>query len=223
MTPHEVLDGLLRSDPTRPRVTCYDDGTGERIELSGKVLANWVAKAANLLQEEFEISPGHRVRLRLPVDHWRTTYWALAAWSVGAHVVTDDGDADDLLVTVTPDPAAGDQIVVTLAALARAATIDLPVGAVDEARELATYADVFVPYQSPTPDHPALDGRSYADLVTPSPGMGLRTWVREQGLDGMLRQCLSVWAADGSVLLLRGTSEGDVAHRLETEGAVPAP
>ena len=50
--PAEVLAATLRADPGRPRVTAYDDGTGERIELSAKVLATWVAKAANLLQDD---------------------------------------------------------------------------------------------------------------------------------------------------------------------------
>ncbi|MEO8749738.1 MAG: TIGR03089 family protein, partial [Allobranchiibius sp.] len=84
MTPADVLAGLLKSDPTSPRITCYDDATGERIELSGKVLANWVAKAANLLQDELDAAPGTVVSLRLPPDHWRTYYWAFAAWCVGA-------------------------------------------------------------------------------------------------------------------------------------------
>ncbi|MDQ6715007.1 MAG: TIGR03089 family protein, partial [Actinomycetota bacterium] len=46
---------MLRRDATRPRLTFYDDADGptrgERIELSAKVLANWVAKGANLLQD----------------------------------------------------------------------------------------------------------------------------------------------------------------------------
>src|SRR5688572_3007266 len=35
-------------DPTRPLLTWYDDATGERTELSGATLDNWVAKTANL-------------------------------------------------------------------------------------------------------------------------------------------------------------------------------
>ena len=85
-TPADVLAQLVRSDPARPRVTFYDDSVnaGERIELSAKVLANWVSKAANLLTEELEIERGDVVRLDLPAQHWRSLYWALAVWSVGA-------------------------------------------------------------------------------------------------------------------------------------------
>jgi hypothetical protein len=39
-----ILDPMLRSDPVGPRVTYYDDATGERIELSAATLANWAAK-----------------------------------------------------------------------------------------------------------------------------------------------------------------------------------
>ena len=38
--------------------------TGERTELSATTLANWVAKTANLLQEEFDVGPGSTVARR---------------------------------------------------------------------------------------------------------------------------------------------------------------
>ncbi|RPF20100.1 TIGR03089 family protein [Myceligenerans xiligouense] len=78
----------LQSDPGRPRLTWYGDD-GERVELSGAVLANWVAKTTNLLVEEYDAQPGSMVGVNLPV-HWRTVTWALAAWRVGATVVLRD-------------------------------------------------------------------------------------------------------------------------------------
>src|SRR6478609_4494665 len=88
-TPATLLRRLVASDPGRPRVTVYDDTDsptrGERIELSARVLANWVAKAANLLRDDLDAGPGSVVLLDLP-PHWRTLYWAFAAWSVGACV-----------------------------------------------------------------------------------------------------------------------------------------
>ncbi len=53
-----VLDPLLRADPMGPRITYYDDATGERIELSTVTLANWAAKTANLLRDELGAGPG---------------------------------------------------------------------------------------------------------------------------------------------------------------------
>jgi hypothetical protein len=78
----------LLEDPGRPRVTWYGPD-GERVELSGKVLDNWVAKTANLLVDELDAGPGSRVVVDLP-PHWRTVVWLLAVWSTGACVVVED-------------------------------------------------------------------------------------------------------------------------------------
>ena len=43
-----VLDPLLGSDPAGPRITYYDDASGERIELSTATLANWAAKTGKI-------------------------------------------------------------------------------------------------------------------------------------------------------------------------------
>lgn len=216
MTPADVLAGLLRSDPTSPRITCYDDSTGERIELSGKVLANWVSKAANLLQDELDAGPDTTVGLDLPADHWRTYYWALAAWSVGAHVTTTGGPSD-IQVALRADGIGEIEIVVTLAALARLAVVDVPAGSIDEARELATYGDVFVPYRNAPTSGAALDRTTYADLVAVGGELRRRTWV-DGDLPDALRAALGVWADDGSVLLLRDVAPEDVERRLRTEG-----
>src|SRR5660398_217498 len=90
----------------RARVSWYGDG-GERIELSGAVLENWVSKTANLLVEEFDAGPGVRVLVDLP-PHWRTIVWAFAAWRVGACVVLpSDASAPssgvDVVVSDRPD------------------------------------------------------------------------------------------------------------------------
>jgi len=126
LLPAEVLVRMVASDPGRPRLTWYDDEpgptSGERIELSARVLANWVSKAANLLQDDAAAGPGTTVGLDLPA-HWRSLYWALATWSVGATVVVGDAVARaDVLVTDSPAAAAGhggDAVLVSLPALAR--------------------------------------------------------------------------------------------------------
>lgn len=195
-----VLRTLSTGVTARPRLTHYDtvDGFPERIELSGRVLLNWVHKAANLLREEFDLEPGARVVVDLPAGHWRAAYWALAAWAVGACVVvpspemaasdssTDtDSPAQDADVVVSRDAGDGatwpPRVVVTLAALARRHPDGVPQGAFDEAAVLSTYGDVFDDGAEPDPDAPALvtagaDGEeivsTFAELSASGAGSG---------------------------------------------------
>src|SRR6201999_2541320 len=88
-----ILDPMLRADPVGPRITYYDDATGERIELSGTTLANWAAKTANLLRDECDLEPGGRVAVLLPA-HWQTLAVLLGAWWCGAEVVADPAGAE---------------------------------------------------------------------------------------------------------------------------------
>ena len=228
-TPAEVLAAMLRSDPGRPRVTFYEDTPGatqgERIELSAKVLANWVSKAANALQEEWDLAPGSRVRLALP-PHWRSLYWALAVWSVGATVVLDEGDAD-LVVTDDParaTPAPTPSVLVTLAALTRGASVSVPAGVMDEAKELATYADQFSPWDEPAPSDLAVTGAgadaAYESVVPQGNwANGARAHTADDSLASVLATALGVWSVDGSLVLSRGPEpEGGRAARLASEG-----
>jgi uncharacterized protein (TIGR03089 family) len=69
----------------RPFLTWY--GTpGQRVELSWKTFANWVAKTANLLVEELGVEAGDRVATLLGV-HWQAPVVLVACWLTGAEVV----------------------------------------------------------------------------------------------------------------------------------------
>ncbi len=231
-TPLSVLAALLRTDPGRPRITCYDDtpgpSQGERIELSARVLSNWVSKAANLLQEEWDAEPGSMVRLALPA-HWRSLYWAIAVWSVGGCVSLDDGPADALvtdepgLAAVSDSPAA----LVTLAGLARSASVPLPPRVLDEARELSTYADQFSPWAQPSPRDPALragGALTAYDSVVPRAAwpQGTRLHTATESLQEFLLDALAALALDGSVVLSRGPAAPGRDARLEAEGVTLA-
>ncbi|MFC4556048.1 TIGR03089 family protein [Georgenia faecalis] len=92
-----ILNRLTTAGSAQPCLTWYGDDD-ERVELSGRVLANWVTKATNLLVEDADVGPGSRVVLDLPT-HWRTVVWALAAWAAGAEVVLppeEEADDDDV-------------------------------------------------------------------------------------------------------------------------------
>ena len=233
-TPASVLAGILRSDPARPRVTFYEDTPGptqgERIELSGKVVANWISKAGNALQDEYDIGPGSLVHLSLP-PHWRAVYWAFAVWSVGGAVDCAGGSTPDLLICDDPDvaaslaPPSGGVVLVTLAALARIHPSPVPPGAMDEAAELATYGDHFAALTDPSPDDVALisegEHTAYRSVV---PGRDWPAGARVSlagDLAQVLRCTLAAWAVDGSVVLARnGQRAGSEPQpeRLASEG-----
>ena len=240
--PDTLLRELARSDAARPRITCYDDTDGptrgERIELSARVLSNWVAKAANALQEDYDLEPGSVVLLALP-PHWRTAYWALAVWSVGGCVTLDASEPADVCVSDDPEiladfversGAGAGAVLVTLAALARRSPVAVPEGVMDEAVELATYGDQFEPWAEADDDDPALvtDGESisYARLLTvageaevPELAEQARAHVATYDTRLFLTVLLRAWAADGSVVLSRGEPSAEaLAGRLVTEG-----
>ena len=217
---------LLTRDPGRPRLTWYGDD-GERVELSGAVLENWVNKTTNLLVEEFDAGPGTQVVLDLPV-HWRTVVWALAAWRVGTTVVLTPADDDatpgdgttrpDVVVTTRPDRWAGTRaelVAVALPALARRFDGDLPAGAIDAASAVMTYGDRigWAPAVEPglealsappsSWDHAHLVDRAAGgrQLLSPTPPSGDGD-NGDPATASILRRVLATWAADGSVVLV---------------------
>ncbi|PFG32541.1 TIGR03089 family protein [Sanguibacter antarcticus] len=209
-TIHDILR-TLTADPGRPRLTWYGPD-GERIELSGAVLANWVSKTTNLLAEELDAEPGTVVALDLP-PHWRTLVWALSAWQAGAEVDVVDGQGTsserpaDVVVTATPGawlgpdgrrPARGDLVVVSLPALARRYDGDLPAGAIDAASAVMTYADT-LGYVTPT-----------------DPGSAALTAPRADG------SALHVTHADLLPWALEDTLESDAAPHGDEAGPTPA-
>ncbi|MEU4364785.1 TIGR03089 family protein [Promicromonospora sp. NPDC023987] len=207
----------LAADGGRPRLTWYGDD-GERVELSGAVLANWASKTVNLLVEEFDAGPGSRVVVDLPV-HWRTVVWALAAWRAGATVAVPDASVaqPDVVVSDSPERWAdggADLVVVSLPALARRYDGDLPAGAIDAASAVMTYGDAigWVPEVEPEQDAlvTAAGAVGHKDLV-PEPGAGARVLVDGRGaVADVLRHLLGVWAGGGSVVLTSGATAAEL-------------
>jgi uncharacterized protein (TIGR03089 family) len=207
----------LAADGGRPRLTWYGDD-GERVELSGAVLANWASKTVNLLVEEFDAAPGTRIVVDLPV-HWRTAVWALAAWRAGATVSLPDADParPDVVVTDSPDrwaDAGADLVAVSLPALARRYDGDLPSGAIDAASAVMTYGDAigWVPEVDPGGDAlvTAAGAVGHKDLV-PEPGDGARVLVDGRGaVADVLRDLLGVWAGGGSVVLASAATAAEL-------------
>lgn len=206
----QLMTTLRSGHSTSPRLTWYGPDA-ERVELSGRVLDNWVAKTSNLLQDELDAEPGMRLRLDLPA-HWKSLIWALAAWQLGMEVVLDGGDAD-LLVTTDPENAEGSfdaVIAVPLPALAMRWPGELPSGVVDYATEVRSHGDVFLAHGDPADTEcavRALDGVTHLhggllDGFAVRHGNGVRLLVRaSEGLEAGLANSIGAWISDGSVVL----------------------
>ena len=174
-----VLDPLLSSDPAGPRITYYDDATGERIELSAVTLANWAAKTANLLRDELGAGPGTRVAVLLPT-HWQTTAVLFGIWWIGAEAVLA-GPAEIAMCTrdrldEADDAVAGGEVaVLSLDPFGKPAA-DLPIGIADYATSVRVHGDQIVPERHPGA---ALDGRSVDEVLAAA-----RKSAQAQGLTG---------------------------------------
>lgn len=168
-----ILATALRSEPSRPFVTFYDEATGERVELSLVTYANWVAKASSLLADEHGLERGARLRIDLP-PHWLSFVFLGAAWNVG--LVVDDGDAVDAVVC-GPETLGrwtdGDALVLACSLLPLGVRFadPLPAGVHDVGVEIWGQPDAFVPWDPPEPGDPATSwGLAHEDLARPEPG-----------------------------------------------------
>ena len=223
-----VLGPMLRADPVGPRITYYDDATGERIELSAATLANWAAKTGNLLRDELGAGPASRVAVLLPA-HWQTAAVLFGVWWIGAEVVLDRTQSDVALCTAArlgeADTAvgAGDVAVLSLDPFGRAAP-DLPVGVTDYASAVRVHGDQIVSERHPGP---ALAGRS-VDEVLAACEISARTtgltsadrvlstaaWTEPGELvDGML----SILAIGASLVQVANPDPAAMPRRIETE------
>jgi uncharacterized protein (TIGR03089 family) len=224
---------MLRADPVGPRITYYDDATGERIELSAVTLANWAAKTGNLLRDELGGGAGSRVAVLLPA-HWQTAAVLFGVWWIGADVVLDPAaDADIALCTAERlDEAdaigAGEVAVLSLDAFGRPVP-DLPIGVTDYATAVRVHGDQIVAERSPGPafNGGSVDGRSVDQVLD-----ACRKSVAAQGLtvgdrvlstaawetpDDVIDGLLSVLSVGGSLVYVANPDPSALARRTETE------
>lgn len=184
-SPGATMPGLWRTahalGPARPFLTYYDDQTGERVELSFATFDNWVAKTANLMQDELALAPGDEVALLLPT-HWQTPIWLVACWTAG--VVATVGEAGSAaaaeavaraaVVVAGPESldaalaCSGERIALALRPLGAPFTT-VPAGFTDYAAVVPGCPDSFAAYEAVTGATTALvaDGKtwSHAELA----------------------------------------------------------
>ena len=224
-----ILDPLLRNNPAGPRITYYDDATGERIELSTATLHNWAAKSANLLRDELGAGPGSRVAILLPA-HWQTTGVLLGVWYIGAEVVLGQGDCDIAVCTADrideADAAVvpgGEVVALSLDPFGKPIA-DLPFGITDYATSVRVHGDQISPASQPGP---ALAGRSAADVFTAAESagaaMGLTASDRVLSAadwdtaEAMTYHLLAVFAAGASLVQVANPDPAAQERRRQSE------
>ena len=222
-----ILDPLMAADPMGPRITYYDDATGERIELSTVTLANWAAKTGNLLRDELGAGPDSRIAVLLPA-HWQTAAVLFGIWWIGAEVVLT-GDADIALCTADRLPDADDAVgageiaVLSLDPFGKPAA-DLPVGVTDYATSVRVHGDQISPEPHPGP---ALHGRSVADVLADAQSsaatqgftrgdrvMSMAGWAT---VDELTTHLLAVYTAGASLVQVANPDVSALDRRREME------
>ncbi|MFZ0904928.1 MAG: TIGR03089 family protein [Mycobacterium sp.] len=222
-----ILDPMLRADPVGPRITYYDDATGERIELSAVTLANWAAKTGNLLRDELGAGPTSRVAVLLPA-HWQTAAVLFGVWWIGADVLLGGSEADVALCTVDGLAAAdatgaAEVAVLSLDPFGRPAP-DLPIGVTDYATAVRVHGDQIVAERHPGP---ALAGRSVDEVLAACQNaaatrgltagdrvLSTASWDRPDDLTAGL---LAVLMVGGSLVQVANPDPAALPRRIETE------
>ena len=223
-----VLDPLLGSDPAGPRITYYDDATGERIELSTATLANWAAKTGNLLRDELGAGPASRVAVLLPA-HWQTAAVLFGIWWIGAEVATGPEDADIALCTrdrldeADAAVGGGEVAVLSLDPFGKPAA-DLPVGVTDYATAVRVHGDQISPERHPGP---ALDGRSVTEVLAGAEASAaaqgftaddrVLSTARWDTADDLVDNLLAVFVARASLVQVTNPDPSLLERRRQTE------
>ncbi|MDO4919614.1 TIGR03089 family protein [Kocuria sp.] len=169
-TPRDLAQALAAL-AQRPTPALVWRSGAERVELSGRVLVNWVEKTAGLLVDELDVTASDLVTVS-PVPHWRLVVIALAALRVGARVEFTHHPEPDAVVhaqlETAPDHDAAAQLTLTVAAAALAFACAEPVaeGEVDFCDEVRGMPDVYSGFETPEPEDVALgSGTTHGNLL----------------------------------------------------------
>jgi uncharacterized protein (TIGR03089 family) len=219
-----AFTAMISVDPTRPLMTFYDDGTGERVELSGATLANWVAKTANLLVDGVGLGPGQVAVVRLP-PHWQTAAILLGCWLAGLTVDLDRGSGADVgFVTTSDEPMPADEtFALSLAPLGQPFRSGPPPGTQDFTIDVRRYGDE-LPRIAAAPGLTALsDGTTHAELVAAGAAAAVpassRVLIDADAAPDPRTWLVAPLVAGASVVLCRNLDQALLAERLASERA----
>lgn len=207
-------------------ITFYDDATGERTELSGATLANWVAKTANLLVDGLGLAPGEVAAVRLD-PHWQTAAVLLGCWAAGL-AVDLSGPSAAAVGFVAPDRSdevsADEVYALALHPFGMPFREGPPPGTLDFIVEMRPYGDR-LPALATRRDLVAITPETtHADLAARSgPPVPPRALI-----DADQHPDPAVWLAapllaGSSIVLCRHADPERLADRLTTERATPYP
>jgi uncharacterized protein (TIGR03089 family) len=222
-----VFTDVIATDPNRPLLTWYDDASGERTELSGATLANWVAKTANLLVDELALGPGGTAAVLLP-PHWQCAAVLLGCWSAGLTVrPTGSPDADppgevDVLFAAADRVAeadawsAADRYALALHPFALPLR-EVPAGFADYITEVRAHGDHFTAYPPGGPNHTTLRARAVARAVELGISPGDRLLVDVDRHPDPLDWLLAPLSAGATLVLCAHPDQARLADRQSTE------
>jgi uncharacterized protein (TIGR03089 family) len=170
----QVLAAAVRRDPASPLLTFYDDASGDRTELSGATLDNWVSKTANLLVDGLGLGNGDTAAVTLP-PHWQTAAILLGIFSAGVEARTTAPESADALFAAASgaaDPStttkAPDRYATGLLPFAMPLR-ELPPGFADFVLEVRQFGDYF-PGAPVNETDSALNGDSHAETLAAATG-----------------------------------------------------
>ncbi|MDG4793219.1 TIGR03089 family protein [Micromonospora sp. WMMD1082] len=217
-----VFADAIATDPNRPLLTWYDDATGERTELSGATLANWVAKTANLLVDELALGPDATAAVLLP-PHWQSAAVLLGCWSAGLTVADRPGEVDVLFAatdrTAEADAwSAGDRYALALHPFALPLR-EVPAGFADYVTEVRAHGDHFGAYPPGGPDHAALRDRATTRAAELGISPGDRLLVDVDRHPDPLDWLLAPLSAGATLVLCAHPDPARLADRQSTERA----
>lgn len=220
----ELLD-FLNSRP-QPAVVHYAPD-GSRIELSGRVLANWATKLIGLFTEECDLEPEDVVTVDMGV-HWKAAAVVLAAGALDAEVQLAGHDpesiSDHAALVVTDRPlevidggALGDAELAAVspgmldASYTESTGEQIPAWVIDVSAEVRQYPDQLL---APLPVV-ALPAQEESPVKGPQV---LTSWGPHS-----YYQMLGTWSAGGVVVLFCGEQSGELWEQMCRNEGISSP